>query len=161
MLEPYRAQTVNFIVVSMAATAMRDRCGTEGVLRILKRFQVVYSPQQGVGSELEKIIYRWLGLFLPESTSDCECEGVKDTMNRYGSAYCRQHIGSFVDKLEANHKLLGVRIVFVRKIAEAAIKSACKRAEQLVVDQPVLPPPLLDAGAIRKPSSADRIAKSL
>lgn len=153
-LEPGRARQVNYVVISAAAAVIREKHGKNGVEQLVNRFRGAFQPRNGVGSELDKIIHRWLGFWLTDSVA-CKCGEVKDMMNRYGPNRCRENIEYFVDRLEENHAALECPIPFVRFIAVAAVKTSCRRAEKLKPEHITLPPPLLTIA--RRPSTANRV----
>ena len=65
-LEPYRARGVNHVVVFLAANEMRRRHGRLAFDSLIDRWDSTLNPPQGVGTELEKLIAKWLGV--PRST---------------------------------------------------------------------------------------------
>lgn len=129
-LEPYRARQLNYITVSFAAESLRQQHGDEARADLLERYDDTLYPSQGVGSELSKIIDRCLGV-KAEPDTECDCASFAKLLNQKGPAWTRANLCAVVDRLQANHEKLGIRVPFVRTAAVVAVKLACRRAHRL------------------------------
>jgi hypothetical protein len=79
-------------------------------------------PQIGPGSELKKL----LALIGIDPTTTCSCHAHALEMDRRGTAWCRQNIGTIVGWLREEAERRG--LPFVEIVARGLIKSAIRRA---------------------------------